>query len=738
MDENNEDIMATLGGSLWNDLIADINLDSLERTLDEYNNASQQQQQTSKRNLWGGSSAPPNTPAGLPSNVIGAGSQQKPFFAGMNDAPFLEPASAASLVVSHQAQRQSELKSTAIPVAPTAPPSFLSFDLSAAEAFLAADSHKKAAAAKTTSRPPGLQEGEDESASNLVASLLLDEHEAYNINEEPTAASSFSLYQSMFAKPKTTVPPSLPPSAPIQTTDNDLNKELAKSFLSSLQSKPQVIQQPHPRLPLPPQVSVGGLPPGMVMTPNGPVPEAMIAAAMAHHNQLPPYAAGMPPGLQITPPQPFTGMMPPPPHMLAPHVLAPLVPKQQKDRPRFRQSDFPQLGADLAPESKTHEEEISEDEEYQDQPNAISLPRPLILFNNPHITLTPPIPAAAAQSSLMPPRDILYVVHTIIRPLLPCLADPFGQDYYFQLFVEQQQHGLPMHKNQPASKELKEQVSVTELKFRQVVVERAKDFKEQKQTLGQILKTDVRRPRAQLVTPVLHKMMLNGDMEDPTLESSDQSQRAQLWKARVLVDRGYTTFLDLLESHRLMMNESSPERREQIKQEVKLAVNELHKSFGIVNNDDIAAVDLSILNSALLLPKGQELLSRSMEGGCLPHASACALLPFILPALFKSTRSSDSAIAKEDRLCRSLASLVLLPNPAVPKEALMQSLRNIVAAASQGICLKQVLGYQIRAEVVRAILAQGGMLYRSETSSEHDKITWDATEAEFLELLSSN
>jgi hypothetical protein len=835
----------SLGGSLWNDLMSDINLDSLEKTLEEHEISQQKQQdqakplpqtqQTQRHSSWNnvnrsGSNAPPNTPAGTgPTIILGAAGGAGPFVAGSNSSnlPFLnafgassavQPASAASMVVSHQAQRHSELNNTTTTTSasrmPAAPPSFLNFDSSAAEAFLAADSHKKSFVGSAplsggVSRPPpgvGVSAGVND-ATTLIKSMLLDENEAYNVNEEPTAAGSVNLFAASQQKGPA------PPPQPVLPNKN----ELAKSLLSTLQKAPDVAMsqappqqqqpsKPAPQSQLPPQSQPQVqhypghpnnnnmmLPPGMVMTPNGPVPEAMLAAAMAHHHQqLPPYALapamqhggmGMPPHMMQPGMAPPFGMMPPPQHMMPPGMPPPSQQqqsqvKQGKATPSkkkktkepkgatFVQSDFPELGAEatssvaMEEESKTDEQEISEDEGDSGPPQAP--PRPHIVFNNPHTTMTRPIPATAARSSLMPSRDILYVVHTILRPLLPCLSDPYGEDYYFKLFVEQQQRGsLLQHQHQKgSSKEMKEKVAIKELKFRQVVVERAANFKEEKQTLGHIVKTDVRRPRALLATPALHKMMGEGSVggSDGTGDGGDaHSQRAQLWKARVLVDRGYQAFLHLVEAQRLLLNEQQSSdkgnRRDAIMRDVKRRIDDLHATFGVTKHDDGVAeesskdsgiaVDVNILRATLLLPKGQELLSRCMEGGCLPHPSACALLPYVLPALFRSPRSSniaESAVAKEERLCRSLSSLVILPNPQVPTEALLQSLDALIgmATTSHGtISLKQVLGYKARAGVIQAVLAQGGGMHKTNGGNDgEDTNSWETKEAEFLRLLS--
>ena len=54
-----------------------------------------------------------------------------------------------------------------------------------------------------------------------------------------------------------------------------------------------------------------------------------------------------------------------------------------------------------------------------------------ILFNNP---AAGPVPASSIPSTMMPPRDITYVVGSMMRPL--AMEDPFTQDHYYHNYQE--------------------------------------------------------------------------------------------------------------------------------------------------------------------------------------------------------------------------------------------------------------------------------------------------------------
>lgn len=364
---------------------------------------------------------------------------------------------------------------------------------------------------------------------------------------------------------------------------------------------------------------------------------------------------------------------------------------------------------------------------YPTPPLPIMVPSPRILFNNPHVTRVPPIPANLVASLLMTSRDILYVVHTMLRPLLPLVENPYDNDYYFQMLSER--HGMtPAEK--PAWKDEKQHMAGKELHFRQVVVERAKEWKDDKQTLGHIVKTDVKRPRALVATPVL----LNNKMDD---KEEQHSQRAQLWKSRVLVDKGYQAHFELVEAQRLLRTNVSPERVHQLMQDVELNIALLHSCFGFNGGEHPPVVDLPTLRACLSFTKGQVLLARCMEERSLPHSSACVLLPHIICILFadaRPTNISEVAIAKEERLCHSLTALVLLRNPSVGKDKLLQSLAGVVQFSSN---LKKALGYTARAAVMHAVLSRGGEMFAVD-ASEDDRAKWLQKEMEFKNILSSS
>jgi len=114
----------------------------------------------------------------------------------------------------------------------------------------------------------------------------------------------------------------------------------------------------------------------------------------------------------------------------------------------------------------------------------------------------------------MPPRDLSYVVNSILRSIPSTGTNPSGcpTDRHFNL-ADPRKKG----KNQ------------TPEEFHQLRTASAKEWKVEKKVLGHVLKTDVTRPRALLdIATVRRNHTPNADLE-----------RIAAWKARGLVDRLY-------------------------------------------------------------------------------------------------------------------------------------------------------------------------------------------------------
>lgn len=242
------------------------------------------------------------------------------------------------------------------------------------------------------------------------------------------------------------------------------------------------------------------------------------------------------------------------------------------------------------------------------------------------------------------------------------------------------------------------------------------------QSLGRIVKTDVTRPKALLATPKLTKNLTDASNEETQI-------RANLWRARAQVDAGSIAYLSLLDfSVRLQRKDLLAEERTHVMLQVQQTLSTLQSCFGvevIPNTKDVELTDEVALSLTLSLPKGQELLAKSMEKGILPHRSAQLILPLAFSALLSQKRKQESSHQKEDRLLSSFLSIIKLRNPFVRSEILVSCLQKILSVNN----IREVLAIRPRAEVVHAILTRGSEVCGS--SKE-----WKDLETNFMRLLS--
>ena len=398
-------------------------------------------------------------------------------------------------------------------------------------------------------------------------------------------------------------------------------------------------------------------------------------------------------------------------------------------------------------------------------PPAGSLGR--VVFSNPD-PAAPPIDAKQVQSALMTPRDLCYVVHSMMRPLMS--LDAYNDDYYRWGYDDRRSRNLlmlggsaPQGNNlpNPVWKETKVKAQQIEYKYRTTVEKRAETWAEKKHVLGRNVKVNVKRPKALLATSgALSTSLARGGGEEEGKDEleHDLEDRARLgmWTARVTIDKGYLAYLNLLETRRLLQSQSGPsseaieERRAELTSEVEDNVNYMHSSLGMkvakVNGGErTIEVDKGALARTLGLPKGRMLLSRILDEGVLPHSSACRILPGALGVILSSSASVGGAPPRgEDRLVRSLTGLVRTVQPSLAPEDPIDCLSEFLSvhAASTGGDLgksadatRSMLGGQrSRMELLHAILSRGSELCCPGT--EH-ATAWKAKEAEFMSILST-
>ncbi|KAL7468591.1 hypothetical protein ACHAXS_008821, partial [Conticribra weissflogii] len=507
----------------------------------------------------------------------------------------------------------------------------------------------------------------------------------------------------------------------------------------------------------------------------------------------------MPPPMHMPPPHPMMGMgrgMPPPPMGMHPMMMGPPgqsmhgppgyppfhgppspmhpmppqgsnipLPQTQQGAPSdkavktlFKSKDFPALGEEAKTEDDDEEskEEISRENEANMEsvaPHVVAK----VIFNNPDPSAQP-INASHVTSSLMPARDICYIVHSMLRPLQS--LDRYNDDYYHWSFVDRKSRNLLMLGGMgpgtmkaipnPVWKEVKVLAKERETKYREAVETRAKDWAEEKKSLGRTVKTNVNRPKALLTTPVMNKEKVvdekSGQGGDDKVESDyemeQQRNRVQMWKARVAIDKGYTAFLSLTELRRLIQaNSGAPQLVNDLMSDVKSNVDLLHSSFGVSvkmdsNGSRKTDVEKTRLGSTLSLPKGRVLCARAIEGGILPHQSACEMLPLALLHIFSTSlpvpreRVAQPTAEGEERLVRALTGLVLTVQPSVEPTVLCRCLDMAISIASDGN-LSSITGSRVRMELLHSILSRGKIVCNDAMAE-----VWAEKEKTFMEILS--
>ena len=212
--------------------------------------------------------------------------------------------------------------------------------------------------------------------------------------------------------------------------------------------------------------------------------------------------------------------------------------------------------------------------------------------------------------------------------------------------------------------------------------------------------------------------------------------RANLWKARALIDTGYDCFFNLLDLSSLLWRQDIiEEEKAELKKKVRSNLIKLNASFGLVPNPVSKEMDIvneKTLSLSLSLPKGKELLARCLEKGILPHPSAVAIFPFALSEIMSKPGSfdlNDPSTLKEARLLRSLLVLININQPSLSADTFITSVEKVVSMQST-ISLRERLAARLRAEVMHALMARG-----SQVCGNNE--VWATKEASFIQALSS-
>jgi len=425
----------------------------------------------------------------------------------------------------------------------------------------------------------------------------------------------------------------------------------------------------------------------------------------------------------------------------------------------LNENDFPALGVE---KEELNEEEIKSKETITPQTKASPLNNvsSRITFQNPSPSAQP-IPATAIHCTSMTPRDLCYVLHSIMRPL--SALDPYNADYYRWSYDDRKSRnllfvgGVPpvMALNKlpnPVWKETKVKAREINDTFRENVEKRAANWSKEKHILGKTVKNDVNRPKALLAATTLSTVPEGkGKLDESSLASAskEERQRANLWAARLASDKGYLAYLNLVELRRLLQSRGvdaldlNGERREDLLIDVEANVSKLNWAFGVGKVQNKTDVDDKVLSRTLSLPKGRMLLSRTLDEGILPHPSACQVLPSVVKIILKSSLLVvDSSVvlpAGEDRLLRSLSGLVRTVQPSVDPINIMKCLGNVNDVKGEideeKLDIKKVLkGKQALMELLHAVVSRGAEICGVVGGEYEDE--WEIKEADFLAMLS--
>jgi hypothetical protein len=303
--------------------------------------------------------------------------------------------------------------------------------------------------------------------------------------------------------------------------------------------------------------------------------------------------------------------------------------------------------------------------------------------------LAPPIPSAALESSFMKARDLAYVLHSMLKPIL--IEGVSSDDYDIMLW--QRRSGRMQSPNTPTPSK-KFEMEMTSRS------QRSKEWMVQHSTLGHVAKADSTRPRALIAVHTAE-------------ETSDapNKDRAALWKARLYVDQGYQAYHAVVQVWKAAPPGTVPP-------EIQPHLVKLLKCLGVKLEapPSTYSVDETALSLLLKLSKGQTLLARILEQALLPPNAVQSLLPVALSIAIHSPLD-------EVRLFRSFATVInTLPN--MEPTCLLKSVKAVQH--------QDALSSTSRMECIHALLQRGHALSTQDPSFAPE---WQNTEQEFMKLL---
>lgn len=345
----------------------------------------------------------------------------------------------------------------------------------------------------------------------------------------------------------------------------------------------------------------------------------------------------------------------------------------------------------------------------------------------------------------MKSRDITYIVHSILKPVL--MAGFSEHDYDIQL-LHRQSGGRPagprplMMKRKTQNGEGDDDAATTDV-IQQEMESREKKSKEwstKNTTLGHVAKANVARPRALIASPALSQAN-----QDKSESASEQKQRARLWKARIYCDQAYQAYLAVVDVWAKAAPGSVP-------REVHAPLIRLMKCLGIAPVSSSSSeesntpgggdfqVDPEVLQLFLKLSKGRILFARVLEQALLPPSAVQAVLPATLDTLYKTPlpnndKNQDSANVyvgdlTDDRCFRALT-VVVQTLPALSGDSILkcaEMMKSNSEAALSSTC---------RMECLHALLQRGsGLAGSNDPAGGGYQEKWKEQENNFMAILS--
>lgn len=375
------------------------------------------------------------------------------------------------------------------------------------------------------------------------------------------------------------------------------------------------------------------------------------------------------------------------------------------------------------------------------------------IFANPH-PAAPPVPTTALASRYMTARDISYVIHSMLKPILA--AESTGTLSTYHLHYWMRHHPVkppPAPKQQPSEGESKVDLNIRELVSRH---QRAKEWSSEHKVLGQSTKTNVARPRALIVVAAAESgtsSAEDGGSSSSSSSASQHQQRAALWKSRIYCDQAYQCLAAVVDSWQLSSPGAAPSASVQpylLKlmkclgvsvQTVVVAERDDDVGSGVAANQAATArnqymVDPTVLQLLLKLAKGKVLLARVLEQALLPPAVVQVLLPVALqvltatpvPVMAPDDEMVLAAIRADDRVFAAWT-VVIQTLPDLSLHRLRQAVQAIQSQSDAA------LSSTLRMQCTHALLQRGGAVAATSTTDPTLIQEWHTTEAEFMDSL---